>query len=86
MITLSVITLSGFHYLFIMKINLNNLYILPKQTTEPSQNIPFFITYGRGEGSEHQISLLRQAIFFHYIKSPFLVDHYYDITTSKMAF
>ncbi len=24
--------------------------------------------------------------FFHYIKSPFLVDHYYDITTSKMAF
>jgi len=24
--------------------------------------------------------------FFHYIESGFLVDHYYDITTSKMAF
>ena len=24
--------------------------------------------------------------FFHYIASGFLVDHYYDITTSKMAF
>jgi hypothetical protein len=24
--------------------------------------------------------------FFHYIKNGFLVDHYYNITTSKMAF
>jgi hypothetical protein len=24
--------------------------------------------------------------FFHYIKSPFLVDHYYDITTLKVPF
>jgi len=24
--------------------------------------------------------------FFHYIKNGFLVDHYYNITTSKIAF
>ncbi len=39
-----------------------------------------------GEGVGTSNFTTTTGTFFHYIKSLFLVDHYYDITTSKMAF
>jgi hypothetical protein len=40
----------------------------------------------KGEGVGTSNFTTTTSHFFHYIENGFLVDHYYVITTSKMAF
>ncbi len=60
----------------------------PVQTKLISFNTKFEKNWNSilGEGVGTSNFTIMTGHFFHYIKSPFLVDHYYNITKSKMAF
>ncbi len=60
-------------------------YVENKPATTISSN-PRKVRQIIGEGVGTSNFTTTTGHFFQYIKNGFLVDHYYDITTSKMAF